>query len=262
MNKSPLKLTLFCLALYVGSAIAPGLPNPNQTAAFGQTVEGISRINFEPPPDRAGEPEQTAAGGTRGKCPQDTKEPDPPLTLLIPVNKRVLTVAEHPIFFVYVPPTSAQTVQFVLKEKISSNRSKVIYEAKYPLSGTPGIVSLRIPDNANKLEIGKNYQWSFALICDPQDRGEDRIQFGSIKRTELSANLAEEVEKATPLERANLYAKNGIWQDAIATLVELKHSQPDNSNVKVIWEELLQSEPVKLDKIAKQPLVECCQAQN
>ena len=289
MKKSPLNLTLFCLALYTGVAISPSFPIPFQTPVFGQTVEGISRIKFvslpsqpreprqsgpgitrevisqitfEPPPGQAGTPGQAGAGGTRGKCPQDRTEPDPPLTLLIPLNKQVLTVAEHPTFFVYVPPTLAQIAQFVLKEKVSSSQSKVIYEAKFPLSGTSGIVSLRMPDTANKLEIGKHYQWSFALICDPLDRGEDKIQSSSIQRTEINANLAKELEQATPLDRANLYAKNGIWQDAIATLVELRNSQPDNTNVKVIWEELLQSEPVKLNQVAKQPLVNCCQAQN
>lgn len=256
MKKSPLNLTLFCLALYAGVAISPSFPITFQTPVFGQA------ITFEPPPGQPGTPGQTGAGGTRGKCPQDRTEPDPPLTLLIPLNKQVLTVVEHPTFFVYIPPTLAQTGQFVLKEKVSSSQSKVIYEAKFPLSGTSGIVSLPMPDSANKLEIGKNYQWSFALICDPLDRGEDKIQYASIQRTELNANLTKEVERSNPLERANLYAKNGIWQDAIATLAELRHSQPNNTNVKVIWEELLQSEPVKLDRVAKQPLVNCCQAQN
>lgn len=275
MKKLSFNQVLVGVPVGLGFAIALNFSTKLQTPAFGglaterENVEGLVRINFEPPPNQPGQPGESAGGATRGKCLQD-KDEAALLTLLIPKNNQTLTIAERPTFFVYVPPTVAQTAQFVLKEKINSEekeqinigQSKVIYETDLTLTGTPGIISFKLPINATKLEINKNYEWSFSLICDLEDRGIDAIRAGSIKRIELSPNLKKDLEKATPLERAMLYAKNGIWQDTITILADLQRFEANNSNLKITWQDLLKSDHVNLGKIAEESLVECCQTKN
>ncbi|MBD2182596.1 DUF928 domain-containing protein [Aerosakkonema funiforme] len=258
---------LFFVAVCLGAAVllrfvtqlqAPALA---KQATSREAIDEVIRIDFEPPPDAPGEPKQSAPGGTRGKCKQSENSPDPTLTLLIPASSQVRTIAEHPTFFVYVPSTSAQSGELVIKEKINPDETQVIYQKIFPLTGIPGIASFTLPDHANKLEIGKNYQWSFALICNSEDRSGDLVRFATIERTEISPNLAKQLENAKPIERAALYAKNGIWPETLITLAELRRSQPENSSLKIMWEELLKSESVKLTDIAEEPLVECCKPQ-
>jgi hypothetical protein len=54
------------------------------------------------------------------------------------------------------------------------------------------------------------------------------------------------------LERVNLYAKSGIWYDAVANLAALQKTQPNNPEVASAWKDLLRG--VGLDVIAKAPL--------
>lgn len=258
---------LFSLAVCLGLAFSLRFITQLQAPALAkqatsrETIDEVIRIDFEPPPDAPGEPKQSAPGGTRGQCKQDNNSPIPTLTLLIPASSQVVTISEHPTFFVYVPPTSAQEGELVIKEKINPDEAKVIYQKTFALTDIPGIASFKLPDNANKLEIGKNYQWSFALVCNSEDRSGDLVKFATIERTEISPNLAKQLENAKPIERAALYAKNGIWPETLITLAELRRSQPEKPSLKIIWEELLKSESVKLTDIAEEPLVECCKPQ-
>ncbi|HEY9665766.1 MAG TPA: DUF928 domain-containing protein, partial [Coleofasciculaceae cyanobacterium] len=208
------------------------------------------QINAQLPPPPPNNPDETRGGGTRdgGRCPQDAITSDQPLTALSPVSELGLTVAERPTFLAYVPQTTAQTAEFSLFDQ----NNKGIYQTTFALTNTPGIVSFSLPPNAPPLEIGKDYTWSFAMICDPKKRLQDQFVRGRIRRTQLDSALMNQIEKATPKERVSLYRNADVWYEAIFTLFELKRSQPDDPSVSVAWKELLNSGG--LNFIAAQPL--------
>lgn len=206
------------------------------------------QINAQlPPPPK--NPDETRGGGTRdeGRCPQDAKTSQP-LTALSPVTETGLTVAERPTFLAYVPKTTAQTAEFSLFEQ----NNKGIYQTTFPLTNTPGIVSFSLPPNAPPLEFGKDYTWSFAMICDPKKRLQDQFVRGRIRRIELDSALMNQIEKASPKERVSLYKSAGVWYEAVFTLFELQRSQPNDSSVSAAWKELLNSGG--LDSISAQPI--------
>jgi hypothetical protein len=212
--------------------------------------QGRSRLAFTTP---IGTPSRRVPGASRGGCKQGKE----PLTALIPEIDPQLTTAGYPVFFFFIPQTPAQTLEFALTDE----NDEPLYNKTFKTTGEPGIVSLRLPANLTvpPLKIGKTYRWSFSIICDRQDRSGDLVVEGSIQRIEPDPNLVSELKKAKPQERAALYATAGFWQDTLATLAKLRRSRPTDSGVRTDWEELLKS--VGLERIAQEPLLQCCEVQ-
>jgi len=206
-----------------------------------------------------GIPGRRVAGASRGG---DGQNPDRPIAL-IPTNTQTdsppqLTTAAYPTFFIYVPQSSAQALEFVLKD---DTNGKLLYKATFKPNVQSGIVSISLPANSNlpSLETDKDYTWAFSTIYDPQNRALDLKVEGLIKRILPDPNLTIQLQKAQPQERASLYATSGFWQDTLGTLADLRRLRPSDTAIKTDWEDLLKS--VGLGKIAQAPLLPCCTAQ-
>lgn len=197
---------------------------------------------------RQGLPGRRVGGGTRGECNFAEKT----LTALIPETHLGLTTAAYPTLFFYVPQRSKeQAMEFVLRDE----NNRLVYEEELTATSLSGVVSVNLQEaNALKpLEVGKTYHWYFSIICNPQNRAHDVSVEGWVQRVEASPTLARELETVTLPERVPLYAEAGIWQDAIATLAQLRYSYPNNLTLADEWAKLLESEG--LDEIAREPLV-------
>ncbi|MBD1867346.1 DUF928 domain-containing protein [Cyanobacteria bacterium FACHB-471] len=217
------------VVLILELAIAP------QATAVQQTL----KQTLPPPPPN--NPGSSAAGGRRSAstCPQDAiaATTDPLLTALSPTTTPGLSLAERPTFLVYVPSTSAENAEFSLR----SRDGRGIYRTTVPLTDTPTLISISLPDQVAPLEIGSLYTWSFAIICNPDNRLEDQFVTGSIQRIELNPVRLSQIEQSPPARRIALYQEDGIWYDALTLLFELKRSQPDDLSVDTTWREFLQS---------------------
>ena len=157
------------------------------------------------------------------------------------------------MFFWYVPPTSS-TIEFAL---IDDSNGEIIYESKINTDGEVGIISLSLPENSSlrPLEIGKDYYWSFTILCDRLNWQVNPSVEGLIRRVEPSANLVQALNPASGtsgMERVKAYARAGIWHDTITELATLRRSNPNDDRLMAEWEELLRS--VELDALIKEPL--------
>lgn len=207
------------------------------------------RVKFDPP--GPGKPKETAGGASRGNsCAQEQASVGGCVTPLMPVNQEGLTVTERPTFLVYVPETSAKQVFFRLVDESKTYQ----YQKKIALPGKGGIVSFKLPEDAPALEVGKNYQWTFILIGEQGLRPDSPGVQGEIRRVELNPALNSQLQQVSPLERAALYGKEGIWYETVGTLAELVRSQPMDKDLAETWQQLLSS--VGLEAIAAQPLVQ------
>lgn len=221
---------------------------------------------FEPPPGE-GMPERTAGGGSRGQCPTATQPANPPLMALVPafsqpdeaanrpkhLEMKGLTVAATPMFFFYVPELPATEAAFSLKDENNND----IYQTNLSLPQQSGIVAVKLPENTPALEVGKTYRWSFGVMCQTETaQAQSSVVFisGEIRRIEPDAALKNQLQTATPLEQAEIYAENGIWFETLTTLAQLRQNKPDDQQLKTQWTELLQS--VGLEAIANQSFVE------
>jgi hypothetical protein len=167
-----------------------------------------------------------------------------------------LTIAERPTFWFYVPyaSNSILSLEFSLLEQ-----GKAIYNQTFPLTGTPGIVSIRLPETVPPLAVEELYTWRFKVQANCQD-GTTKYEEvdGKVKRVALSPQLKDELEKATPSERTALYAENGLWFDTLTTLIELRRTKPKDKELQTDWIDLLRVGT--LEELMTKPIVSCCSA--
>ncbi len=192
--------------------------------------------------------------GVRGSCPP-LANPEEELTALVPGTNLGLTVSERPTFWFYVPYSSNNhlAVEFSLQDRDGKN---LLYPQNFPLAGTPGIVSIPLPETVSPLEVGKLYHWRFTVICDPSNRLDDLTVEGGVERSLLTPELKSRLEKATPRERIAIYAENGLWFDALTNLVELRRTKPQDEALQQDWADLWRE--VRLEFITNKPIVPCC----
>lgn len=225
----------------IGKVLSPAL------LVFFSLSTQLFALEF-PPADDRGAPSRSAGGGTRG--PSCIEPGSLPLTALMPTRDNVGTTAtKNPTLFLYVPKNNAKSAEFVVVD----DRGQEVYTSSFPLTSTGGILKVNVPESAS-LEVGKNYVWQFALICQSEDRSQDRFVRGEIRPIEVSSDLKQKLQQASsPLEKAKLFAGARIWNETINIVAELRTTYPAE------WQQLLKS--VGLESLASQPIVESSQAE-
>jgi Domain of Unknown Function (DUF928) len=204
--------------------------------AFGLVTSGLPLAALAQtyvPPDR-GLPGRREGGGTRG-CWSSEIEPitATSLTALVPQQNFGTTTAAHPTVFLYIPLAYAK--QAVASEfTLNDAEGNELYRAIYRPNSTSGVIRISMAENDNlpPLEIGKDYSWSFALVCDISDRSADLIVESWIQRIEATPQLTTALQTAQ--DPATLLATEGIWYDAIAHLADSDASDEQ-------WRSLLNS---------------------
>jgi Domain of Unknown Function (DUF928) len=204
----------------------------------------LAEVTFNPPKAQA--PKNSSGGASRdtSTCGADmavtTKAS---VTALLPKTNIGLTLLERPSILIYIPQTNAKKALFSLKDE----QGKKHYQTTLVLPKTRSVMEVKLPRSVSSLKIGKNYQWSLVMICSEELEPDSPWISGWIRRVD-SNNVA---NKPT-LELASNLASKGIWYDSLATLAELKRTQPNNPKVASYWQELLKS--VDLNAIAEAPL--------
>lgn len=233
------------LALGALSAIISSLPAP--LLAESTPVQLSQNINFQPPDVEA--PNNRQGGTHRG----DACQKELSIIPLIPDTNFGLTLAASPTFLAYVSGRGTE-VEFTLQTE--DEKATEIYKTTFKVD-KPGIVEVTIPttDNPQKtLQVGQRYQWSFAVICNSQDRAGDYFVNGSVQRIEPQPSLKTDLATPDPIARLSIYANNGIWYETVANLAQLRRQAPDDAKLTAEWTKLLQSQ--KLDAVMNQPLVQ------
>ena len=238
LHGATLAVAVAAIAIAVPSSLA-------EVRTQSQPLLLSQNVNFKPPNVTA--PGNRQGGTHRGSklCPAGLS-----ITPLVPPTNIGLTLTESPTIFVYVPQTSAE-IEFTL---LSENEDKVVYEKTFKLDKS-GIVGVNVPatgDNKS-LEVGKRYVWSFSMVCDPDDRSADLVVKGFMQRIEPQATLKSDLVNPDPMSRLNVYAKNGIWYETLATLAQMRRQTPGDAKLTAQWMQLLQSQG--LESVATQPLV-------
>ncbi|MBW4464291.1 MAG: DUF928 domain-containing protein [Pegethrix bostrychoides GSE-TBD4-15B] len=229
-------LTVLAVGLVILTEAAPSFAQK-----FAQKSAQKS-AQFRPP--NRGMPGRREGGGTRGGCPLQ----QPGLTALMPQSNLGATVAAQPRLFWYIPQNSVAGAEFVL---LDANNSE-IYKTQVAVPSAAGIVSLALPQDRT-LVAGQPYRWYFSLICDPLDRSADTFTSGWVERVEPTAEFSEALAVAAAADLPRLYAQAGFWYDALASLADLRQSQPENPTWMAAWQTLLQT--VGLEQLANQPIL-------
>ena len=162
-----------------------------------------------------------------------------------------LTTLEKPSFLFYVPYTQNLTgsnAEFSLLDSKGTD----VHRIKTALPPKPGIIKISLP-NTVSLQLGQTYQWYFKVRCNGQKASLPMYVEGYIQRSNLDSRVTEQLKTAAnPQQKATIYAKEGIWFDALNMLAQIRQSS-QNASVEEDWQSLLRS--VNLDGIATAPLV-------
>lgn len=276
MTKMTLRLDRMTLACALSLAFLTSYSQRGESQPSEVNTNHLNSVpliyNAPPPPDQGAPGGRSRGGSGRGPCKNYQS-----LTPLVPVTKGAtkdfvwgLTASEHPTFWFDVPErlTAQVPVEFVLQDTAGN----YVYKQKLTVPETSaGIVKLSVPSTAPALEVGKRYNWTFSIYCDPESPSAAVSVKGSVQRVALDSALESQLKDAkTPLERAALYANKGIWHDALTTLGEqLSGSKPKDSamvaparsaeSLAAAWANLLQQ--VNLGNSASDPIVPCCTAE-
>jgi hypothetical protein len=199
--------------------------------------------------------------GGGGRCGGGYSHPITLVALMPASDKGItksITVAEYPTFFFYIPDVDLEGVRGELR--LSNEKDEEIYRVAFSLKVPDSILMVDFSGAPSfpPLEVGKSYQWDFAIVVDPGDRSNDIFVYGEIQRVEPSSELQHKLDTALPQEKPAIYAANGIWQDTLVSLANLRCSSPNNSTMASDWASLLQQ--VELPEISRKPLAQCYQA--
>lgn len=209
-------------------------------------------------------PESDDMAGSRGDCLATTI----PLTRLVGRHGTwdlTLTTEEYPTFWFYVPYTSEEATsgEFSLQD---SEASEEYWRGEFELPGnsnqaTPGIVSITLPKTVRPLELNRQYHWFFDLNCPTPETVSNQQTtaasvYGIVERrspSDVNPDFEAELAQAThPLEMAGVYAKHGIWFDALTQFAQVRLDDPDNQPLNEKWRRLLTS--IGLGPVSQKPL--------
>jgi Domain of Unknown Function (DUF928) len=239
-NRFQVKYLLVGIALSIGLFVGMGWSNPSIATKIALRLPEGTIIS-----DSWGKPSQDASTCSLAQPSNDNKS----VKAVMPASNIGLTVTSHPSIFVYVPRTNAQNGFFSIQDE----ESNYYYQTSIPLPKQSGVIEVVFPDQAPALEVGKNYKWSLAMICSQYLEPDSPFVTGWIRRVEPNKAISHISPSQVSLDMLNKLAADGIWYDAVSTMAKLRKLHPNNRNLVVSWQRLL--EHSELNAIAQEPLL-------
>ena len=174
-------------------------------------------------PPLRGVPAGRVAGGTRGV---DTLLP---LLCTLAPDHVGLTVSEQPLLCFFL----AQSTDFPLEFTIIEHRGVFpLLETRLQPPLGAGIHTIRLADYGKHLREGIQYRWFVALVLDENHRAKDILASATIECVPQRDEFKEKLRKTDAAQAASIFAENGIWYDALATLSNAIEDGPNSSLIR------------------------------
>ena len=101
-----------------------------------------------------------------------------------------------------------------------------LVEARLETPTSAGIRRVRLSDFGVRLAAGREYEWSIAIVVDPDERSKDIVSTGWINRVERADGLGGRLAAAGATGSAYVFAEEGLWYDAMAAVGDLIEENP------------------------------------
>jgi uncharacterized protein DUF928 len=174
------------------------------------------------PPSGPGRMPTRVSGGARGENGVDTL-----LVALVPEQLALTTQPQPSLFWFQSKPAKASFELAVVEPK----NPKPLLSLKSPDADKPGIHRIKLSRYKVELKPNVLYEWSVAIVADPDNRSKDVVAKGVIKRVKMD-NLSAETEKGDDLTRAAAYAQAGVWYDALDVISNAIEAHPDDASLR------------------------------
>jgi len=210
-------------ALLVAAAVALTIPGALAQTPPNNEKEAAKDAPTYTPPQR-GAPQRRVGGSSRG-----IESALPRVILLVPDHVG-LTVSENPpLYWFLSKPTDVRVEVTLIDDK---GETPLI---EYAVNNAKGPSVHRIDLAAHKVQLksGVNYQWSISVVPNPNERSNDVMSGGALRRVAVPQNIAtRRAQLASKAELARAYAAEGIWYDAIALYSELIEDNPGDRKLR------------------------------
>ena len=155
------------------------------------------------------------------------------MTLLVPDDAAgLLTTAANPSLYWHVETSRPVSMTFVLQDVTAA---QPVY-TQVVTANQSGLTGVQLPAHV-ALQVGAKYRWGVFLACGDHETGEAYAR-SFIQRVEAGA-VRSQAQGKSPLTQAVVYAKAGIWYDAVSPLVQAVTMDPSNEQAKVGLKSLL-----------------------
>ena len=179
---------------------------------------------------------RTLGSGSRLGCRSNL--PEKSVELLVPPSEVVhQTNSPTPTLFLHSKVASSLPFKFTL---VNPQVDQPLVEQTFSIS-EPGIKQIKLP-KSTKLEEGTVYLWYVAIPCgrDPQQYQE--VLGAAIERVPVTRKVKTQLQLAnTTDEKATVYARNGIWYEAVDLAVGDYTNPTTEGNSSDYLEQLLSS---------------------
>ncbi|MCS6812267.1 MAG: DUF928 domain-containing protein [Cyanobacteria bacterium] len=197
------------------------------TSGFAQSPKRARSVLTYVPPNRGTPTRGIRGAGSRGcSIPPSAAKYNASklvqLTLLVPSDHVGQTVSSHPSFYWHVSAVPSVPMEFSLVQPGVAMPLLV----KQVTVTKPGVVELTLPPNHPGLKVGSRYRWSVALVCNSDRRSNDVFAQSWIERVATTPEGVTQASNATPAQQAELYAKAGLWYDALKSVAVADTANP------------------------------------
>jgi len=193
-----------------------------QSAPNKRFGKSLSRIFIYNPPER-GKPGSRLCNIFRGK------ENDQYILAALVPDHTGLTCQPNPALYWYLSKPTTSQIKFILNNEHSI---KPILEINIDPKKRYGIQCIRLSDYGATLALDVKYEWFIALVEDHDNRLNDIITRGTIKRISLPPKIIRKLTKASSLEIPAIYAQEGMWYDAFSIISELIEAYPGDMHLR------------------------------
>ncbi len=178
-----------------------------------------------------------------------TLEKDLPTVAVLAPESTGLTMREQPELYWYLSALTTHPIEFTISRRRAISP---LLQTRLASPHHPGIQRIQLTDHGKHLEPNNTYTWSVALILDPQTPSKNLVATGSIEveseellqrelakvsgpdqrrlmeRVELLKQFRLEMARSSKALHPHLYARTGLWYDALSSISDLITSAPQN----------------------------------
>jgi Domain of Unknown Function (DUF928) len=205
MKRRLAALTVSLAAALVLSPAIAQTPEPSQ----GLTAPASGAL-YKPPL-------RGAPGGRVGGASRGDGSAGPTIELIAPANHTGQTASATPVLYFFVSQPITVPTQLTISAPL---QPAPVLETTLASPPGRGLHAMRLADYHVQLQLGIVYSWSISAVTDPKDWSRNAVASATIERVVLDPQLDNAVRAAQPAGRAALFARAGLWYDAIAAAAE------------------------------------------
>ena len=181
-------------------------------AAFclGSIVAAAEEMPTYKPPLR-GAPGGRVGGASRSETSIASIEP------LTPDSHTGLTASASPTLYYYISRGVSLPVSLSIR---APNEAKPLVATSLTPPRAEGIYAINLATYRAQLQPNVLYTWSVSVTVDPRSPSNDVVASATVMRTAADPSVDAAAHAAAPAQRPAVYAKAGLWYEALAAAAE------------------------------------------